>query len=394
MKKNKSVEDPSIADEELRQRAISLYLQNWKIPAICQTVGCSRSWFFKWLQKFETGDPNWFKSESKTPKNIHKKFDQETEKLIINVRKKLMATPFSQYGPQAIYYDLEQQGYDPPPAWQIARVLERNNLSRPKGKSPYIPKGKEYPYNYILCQQMDLVGPRYLWCKARYYFLSLIDCDTHYAQTRILENKGADSICEELVNFWKVTGTPDFLQMDNDLSFWGSLIRPEAVGKIIRLCLSLKVTPVFIPLSEPWRNGVIEHFNNTMQQYVLKNNHPDIKALKKTARHFDEIHNTCHHYSSQNGKTPIEVFNLYGYPMAPLDESYKLPKNKIPLNDGDIHVIRFIRSNLIYNIFGLKFTLPEKAKYEYVKGIISVADNCLRIYRDHDFIKEFPFHLY
>ena len=163
MKKNKSVEDSSVADEELRQRAISLYLQNWKIPAICQTVGCSRSWFFKWLQKFETGDPNWFKSESKKPRNIHKKFDQETEKLIINVRKKLMATPFSQYGPQAIYYDLEQQGYNPPPVWQIARVLEQNNLSRPKGKSLYIPKGKEYPYTYILCQQIDLTETLRIW---------------------------------------------------------------------------------------------------------------------------------------------------------------------------------------------------------------------------------------
>jgi hypothetical protein len=241
---------------------------------------------------------------------------------------------------------------------------------------------------------MDLVGPRYLACKSRYYFLSLIDCDSHWVQTGVLETQAADLICQQLIRFWKTAGVPDFLQMDNDLSFWGSLVRPEAVGKIIRLCLSLDVTPVFIPLSEPWRNGVVEHFNKTMQQYLLKTPYENIDSLKKSARHFDDVHNHNHHYSSQNGMTPVQVFQMNKYPIMKLDQSYEMPKNKIPLEDGEIHVIRFIWSDLIFNIFGLKYKVPKKAIYEYVKGIILTRENCLLIYKDCEYITQFPFTLY
>ena len=382
-----------ISEEELRRRAMELYDRNWEVSEICAALGCSRSWFYKWLDRHKNQDELWFQSQPRVPKTIHQKMDTQMEQLIVDTRKELMAAQFSQYGPQAIYYTLEQRGYSPPLVWSIARVLNRHHLTHKKNKTPYLAKGKKYPYHYILCQQMDFVGPRYLSCKARYYFLTTIDCDTHWSQTGVLENQTSDSVCQELLRFWKIVGIPDFLQMDNDLAFWGSLRSPRAVGKVIRLCLSLGVTPVFIPQGEPWRNGVIEHFNNTMQGHLLKTEYTHPEELRKSAAHYDDVHNHTHHYSTQHGMTPYQAYERLQYPLQALDGSFEMPSGKLLLDRGEIHVIRFVRSNLKFSVFGLSFPMPDNAKYEYVKGVILVEEDRLLIFKDRELLTEFPFRL-
>ena len=384
----------NLTQEQLRRKALELYEQNWKSSEIISTLGCSKSWFYKWLKKYKQKDETWYQSESRAPHNTRKKSQPADEQLVIDTRKRLISTRFRQYGPQAIYYDIINQGKEPPPVWEIARILKRLHLVHKKQKLSYISKGKKYPYNDLcLCQQMDFVGPRYLKSKQRYYFLTKIDCDTHWAHSSVLPNQTADSVCEQLIDFWKITGTPDYLQMDNDLAFWGSLKCPYALGKVIRLCLFLKVTPIFIPLSEPWRNGIIEHFNDTVQSYLLKIEYKNVDQLQANANQFDEVHNHHHHYSGQKGMTPIRAFSTFGYPISPLEKTFQLPKEKLPLEDGEIHLIRFIRGDLKFNIFGLSFAMPEKVKYEYVKGIIVIHENCLLIYNDNEYITTFAFPL-
>jgi hypothetical protein len=182
--------------------------------------------------------------------------------------------------------------------------------------------------------------------------------------------------------------------MDNDLSFWGSLKRPEAVGKVIRLCLLHGVTPVFIPQGEPWRNGIVERFNNTMQKHILTHHYESLEQLQKASAYYDQVHNETHHYSSQNGMTPIQAFKLFNYPISPLDQSYEMSDGTLPLERGEIHIIRFIRKECKFNLFGLSFLLPEKVKYEYVRGVILTEEHRLLIFKDREFITDFKFILY
>jgi len=70
-----------------------------------------------------------------------------------------------------------------------------------------------------------------------------------------------------------------------------------------------------------------------------------------------------------------------------------MPKDKIPLETGQIHFIHFVRSNLRFNISGLSYPMPEKARYEYIPGIDLVEENRLVIYRDPECLTEFPFSL-
>ena len=76
-----------------------------------------------------------------------------------------------------------------------------------------------------------------------------------------------------------------------------------------------------------------------------------------------------------------------------MDPSFETPKDKITLETVQIHFISFARSNLRFNIFGLSYPMPEKAKYEYILGIALVEENRLAIYKDAEYLTEFAFSL-
>lgn len=382
--------------EQLRIKAIELYFNKCKVLEICKVLNCSRRWFYKWLKRYQSNQNGcWYNEQSRRPKTKKKKIDSNTEQLVLETRKQLVITPFMQYGPQAIFYQLKIRDITPPPVWSIARILKQNEVTHKKRTAIYQPKGKKYPYEYVLSQQIDFIGPRYLYSKIRYYFLNLICCDTHYSQVSVFENQSSVNVCKGLIQFWKSAGIPDYLQMDNDLSFWGSLNKPTALGKVIRLCLLHGVTPVFIPIREPWRNGIIEHFNHKMQSAVLNSEKfVNIQQIQKASDRFCEIHNRNHYYSSQNGMTPEQLRKHLHYPVTCLNEDYFLPGEPMELSDGEVHVIRFIRSDLKFNIFGLSFILPEEAMYEYIKGIIITGKHQIKFFKEQKLISEFMFILY
>ena len=378
--------------EEQRKKAIALYKNKWNVKEICLALKCSRNWFYKWQKRYQSKQAKWYEEQSRSPKKVHNRRSKETEEKIIKTRKVLIENPYMQYGPQAIYYYLKEKGENPPPIWTITRVLRENKLSKPNRKHPYIPKGKKYPYEYNRCHQMDYVGPRYLSNKEKYYFNNILCCDTHYSQARIYSNQNSVNACESLLEFWSEIGIPDYLQMDNDISFWGSIKEPTAIGKVIRLCLANKVIPVFIPQREPWRNGKIERFNDTMQQAILCSaKYNDLKELQKATYNFCKIHNESHHYSTQSGMTPIKRIAYLQNSNIRVEKNVVDPKKNQKPSSGEIHIIRFIRTDLNFYIFGINYKLPTEADHEYILGKIDVNKNLLKIYNGQKMIAEYEF---
>jgi hypothetical protein len=54
-------------------------------------------------------------------------------------------------------------------------------------------------------------------------------------------------------------------QFDNG----GPFVAPTGIGEVVRVLVHQGVTPVLVPPREPWRNGTIEHFNDTLRQALL-----------------------------------------------------------------------------------------------------------------------------
>jgi len=200
--------------------------------------------------------------------------------------------------------------------------------------------------------QADLIGPRYIKGDGRFYSFNAMDVFSHRVYIESQRTKQDRQVAASLMRCWKTIGIPDFLQIDNELSFRGSNKYPRSFGIVIKLCLYYGIEPVFIPLSEPWRNGVIEHFNDTYSKKFFRRHWFNSYAhLKRQSKNFQTFHNRHHRYSCLKGKTPNEFTQSYGFEPGTLGPNTKLPDlDEIP--DGNINLIRFIRSDRMLDIFG------------------------------------------
>jgi putative transposase len=236
---------------------------------------------------------------------------------------------------------------------------------------------------------MDLLGPKYLKGGFRYYILNIIDVDTHFAGVYPILNKSTENILTAVCQFWIDYSMPDFLQMDNELSFRGSNRYPRNFGALIRTALSQHIVPIFIPMAEPWRNGIIEKFNDNVQKYLLNTQtFACFEDLKAQSKEFMSFHNLNHRYTVLKGKTPHQIASESSY--------FKLIdkpdiNRRIPMEHGEVIFIRFIRSDCIIRILDAKFELKQELMYSYVIARIIIKNHILQIERDHIIHQIFPF---
>lgn len=305
-------------------------------------------------------------------------------------------------GAQAILWELEEQGVQPLPSLRtINRILSRNDLTH-RRTGRYEPKGTPYPAlpaktpNYR--HQADFVGPRYLKGTEgtiRFYSMNIVDLATGRCGTHPLISRSGDAIYEAFWAIWSRLGMPHHLQVDNELVFYGSPTYPRGMGPLIRLCLNYGIELWFIPPSEPWRNGVVEQFNNHYQQKFLgRVPMRTAEELREGALAFECKHNSCYRYSKLNGKTPLKALEQSGSKHLRFPPEQSAPQT--PLDKpkaGYYHLIRLIRSDLKINIFGERFSVSPKLQYEYVVATIDVKEQKLKLFHDQLQVDEFDYKL-
>jgi len=223
--------------------------------------------------------------------------------------------------------------------------------------------------------------------------MNVIDLYSHRVFIESNRTKEDDNIAQGLLRCWKSMGLPDFLQMDNELSFRGSNRYPRSLGLVLRLCLYFGVQPVFIPVAEPWRDGVIESFNDTYdKKFYRRQWFSSYAMLKRQSKNFQQFHNKNHRYSYLKGKTPLEVIEADEFKPLTLGPNTRMPKLDF-LPDGAISLIRFIRSDRILNIFGEKFEVSKDLVYSYVRAMIVTEIHTLQVYLDENFVQSFEYRM-
>jgi len=378
--------------KELREKAIKRY-KNGEFPKeICQSLGKGKTWFFKWLKRYKLDGKDWAKSHSRKPHQSPKRIDEIMEQMVIETRKHLEKKLYSQIGALAISYNLNKQGIISPPISTINKILRRNDLIHQK--THYIPKGVNYPSlvisrsNYL--HQLDVVGPRYLKEDGRFYSINIIDAYDRRNSINPDRRQNRMAIIKALISSWHTLGIPLYLQMDNQLAMRGSNQYPHSFGAVIRLCLHLGIQPLFIPLAEPWRNGIIEHFQNVFDKMFFRTQYfKDFDNLYKRAKEFELFHNQNHHYSTLRGLAPNQKCSG---DIKLLPASFRLPE-KLAISPGYIHLVRFIRSDRVLDIFGEKYIMPVDVEHEYVWATIDTVQEKLFVYHDSKLVVEHPYPL-
>ena len=124
-------------ESSTRQHALNLYHQGMKVNEICRRLNRSRTWFYKWLHRYQSGQTNWHEDLPKTPHKIANKTPADLVKLVLKIRKDLEDTKRSRIGAKNIQNRLMMLGWDPPlPIRTINRVLKQHHTSRKKQSYP------------------------------------------------------------------------------------------------------------------------------------------------------------------------------------------------------------------------------------------------------------------
>lgn len=366
-------------EEILRQEAIRLHLQGVSVKLISEQVNRTRQWVYKWLNEFKGGSSDWYKTKSTVPKTIQRKTSKATEELVIDIRKRLQNEPYAQKGAISILYEFERLNITPPSISTINRILRRNKLLHHSDAKRL--KDTEYPTYFYGVQQMDLVGPKYLKGGCRFYFFNIIDTENHYGGVYPIADKSAKKVAASVIDFWRNYQMPDFLQMDNELSFRGSNRHPRGLGLLMRIALSNSVTPVFIPPAEPWRNGIIEKFNDNVMKYFYNTQQfASFEHVKERAADFSIFHNTHHRYSSQNNRTPQQLADAL-IRKTPLTAEIDLTQKKL-IDSGRIIFIRFIRSDRKLHLLNESFIVSAELVYSYVVAEVIIDRFVLTVSRN------------
>lgn len=376
-------------EEIIRQEAVQLYLRGVSKQEIASQLNRSRQWVYKWIDRFEKSvETDWNKNQSNAPKTPSQKIAPSVEQTIVDIRNRLSSNPYAQKGAISILYEFERLGLTPPSISTINRVLKRNRLVH----APFVrsAQSKDYPSYFCGIQQMDLIGPRYLKGGFKFYFFTIIDIENHYAGAYPIRTKSASDISSCLVRFWHDYQLPSFLQMDNELSFRGSNRHPRGLGLLLRIAISNMVIPIFIPPAGPWRNGVIEKFNNTAQKYFYDVQvFESFEHLQKKTEDFVSFHNQNHRYSSQAYQTPNQMIRT-GAPLMKWDKEIDFSK-KIIIEEGNLIFIRFVRSDLKLTILNSTFILKSELMYCYVVAQIIIEKHLLLVIHNDVVYQSFPF---
>jgi len=192
-----------------------------------------------------------------------------------------------------------------------------------------------------------------------------IDVCSHHAGIEIVEDRGDARVLAALGRLWGRYGVPCRIQFDNG----GPFTAPTGLGELVRVCLHQGATPVFIPPREPWRNGIIEHFNDTFDRRFFRHERfASLRQLSDRTGEFERFHNAQHRYRATGRRAPDET--------PPVRRRQPIAIETIPTgwpDRGRVEFIRFIRSDHKLRLLGRTIQMPDGTAYRYLTATLDFS---------------------
>ena len=167
-----------------RQWAVQRYHEGESPESICTSLGRTRPWLYKWLNRYDPSNPDWHRDKSRCPLTSPQRTNREIEEVVKLTRLSLYNQDLF-CGAQAILWELEEQNIQPLPSLRtINRIQNRRDLTQGR-TGRYEPKGAPYPNlparvpNFR--HQADFVGPRHprgTEGVIRFYSMNVVDLCT------------------------------------------------------------------------------------------------------------------------------------------------------------------------------------------------------------------------
>jgi transposase len=197
------------------------------------------------------------------------------EDLVLQTRRDLAQGDLGASGADAIRQALLDQGVAKVPSVRtINRILRRRGVldGRQRTRRPPPPKGWYLPdvaQSLAELDSIDIVEGLVIKDGPHVEVLNAVSLHGGLTASWPVESPvTSDLTVQSLVEHWRSVGLPDYAQFDNDMIFHGTHRYPDALGRVLRLCLSLEVVPVLVPPRETGFQAMIESYNGWWQTKV------------------------------------------------------------------------------------------------------------------------------
>jgi len=227
---------------------------------------------------------------SDRPRAPHKtrRTDTSLEDLVLKTRADLAQSDLGAIGADAIRQALVDQDVAKVPAARtINRILGRRGAldGKKRTRRPPPPTGWYLPEVAAGRAELDSIDiVEGLVIKDGPQVEVLNGCSLHgglVVSWPVASPVTAAMTVQSLVEHWRQVGLPGYAQFDNDMIFHGTHRYPDALGRVIRVCLSLDVVPVLVPPRETGFQAMIESYNGWWQAKVwVRFQHKDLADLQ------------------------------------------------------------------------------------------------------------------
>jgi hypothetical protein len=218
----------------------------------------------------------------------------ETEDRVLALRQELKQTSdLGEFGAAAIRREWSLRGLSESPSLRtIGRILERRGAldGRRRQRRPAPQPGWYLPA--VACAEaeldsFDIVEGLVIRGGTGVEVLNGISLHGSLVASWPRGEMSAKTTLHCLIEHWRQFGLPAFAQFDNDTRFHGTHRHPDSIGRVMRLCLSLGVTPVFVPPREHGFQAMIENYNGRWQTKVWSRfQHESLAGLQQQSQRF------------------------------------------------------------------------------------------------------------
>jgi hypothetical protein len=297
------------------------------------------------------------------------------EKCVLSLRKYLKEhSDLGEHGADAIFREMQQRKCPRLPSRAtINRILKRHGALDGRRRKRFLPPPTGWylkPLSKKIAEldQFDYVEDLCIVGGTIIHVLNGISLHGGLATSYPMSRMTAENTVRKIIEHWKEVGLPDYAQFDNSMVFQGGML-PDTLGKVIRCCLSLGVTPVFVPPRETGFQASVESYNGRWQDAVWKRFHFDTLAdvQRQSDKYVEAVRNKN---QKRQDAAPARI---------PFPKNWTLDYSIKP--KGKVIFIRRTTDDDYVEAMGHWWKVPTAGAYKLVRVEVNLTKSKISFYR-------------
>lgn len=244
--------------------------------SVAKQFGCSLRKIQRWVERARSKQIDDIDFMDRPPGARHsaRRTNEATEQLVVAIRSELRdKSALGEFGAVAIREELVRRHSGTPSVRTIGRILVRTGTVQRTKRVRHPPPCPGWYLPPVAAVQADLdsfdtINGLVIRGGTQVTVLTGVSVLGNQISAWPRPQLAARDVLELILDRWSELGLPGYAQFDNDTLFQGPHQYADVIGRVMRTCLSLGVTPVFAPPREPGFQNAIESLNGRWQSKV------------------------------------------------------------------------------------------------------------------------------